>query len=47
VNSYIDWLIPGIIGFTFALVGSLKLFGLYRGVVGGPDKPFVEKLCGT
>jgi hypothetical protein len=42
-----DWLPPAVVGVTFTLLGSLKLYGLSRGVVGGADKPFVTKLCGT
>jgi hypothetical protein len=45
--SFIDWFVPALIGLTFTLVGSLKLYGLSRGVVGGADKPFVKQLCGT
>ena len=45
--THLDWLIPGIIGVTFTLVGVLKFVGLYRGIVGGVDKPFLEKLCGS
>jgi hypothetical protein len=43
----IDWLVPGLVGVTFTLLGVLKLLGLYYGIVGGRDKPFTEKLCGT
>ncbi len=45
--SFSDWLPPGVIGVTFTLLGSLKLYGLSRGVVGGADEPFVTRLCGT
>ena len=45
--SFTYWLIPAIIGVQFTLLGSLKLYGLAKGVVGGADKPFVTKLCGT
>jgi hypothetical protein len=45
--SFTDCLPPAVIGVTFTLVGSLKLYGLSRGVVGGADKPFVTRLCGT
>ena len=45
--SFIDWFIPAFIGATFILMGTLKLYGFVRGVVGGADKPFVTKLCGT
>jgi hypothetical protein len=44
---FADWFIPALIGVTFTLLGSLKLYGLSKGVVGGADKPFVTKLCGT
>jgi hypothetical protein len=45
--SFTDWFVPALIGATFTLLGSLKLYGLFTGVVGGADKPFVTKLCGT
>jgi hypothetical protein len=45
--SFTDWFVPALIGATFTLIGSLKLFGLSRRVVGGADKPFVTQLCGT
>jgi hypothetical protein len=45
--THVDWLIPGIVGVTFTLLGVLKFVGLYRGIEGGADKPFVEKLCGA
>jgi hypothetical protein len=45
--SFTDWLPPALVGTTFTLIGSLKLYGLWKGVVGGADKPFMTKLCGT
>ncbi len=42
-----DWLPPACVGLLFTLVGVLKLYGLSRGVVGGRDRPFVTRLCGT
>jgi hypothetical protein len=42
-----DWLVPAVIGATFTLLGAMKLYGLSVGIVGGADKPFVTKLCGT
>ncbi len=45
--SFTDRFIPALIGATFTLIGSLKLYGLSKGVVGGADKPFVRQLCGT
>ena len=40
-------IIPALIGVQFTLLGSFKLYGLCRGVVGGADKPFATRLCGT
>jgi hypothetical protein len=45
--SFIDWIVPAWVGATFTLMAALKLYGLSRGVVGGADKPFVTRLCGT
>jgi hypothetical protein len=45
--TFTDWLAPAVVGTTFTLIGSLKLYGMSKGVVGGADKPFVTKLCGT
>jgi hypothetical protein len=45
--SIADWLPPAVVGTTFTLLGVLKLYGLARGVVGGANKPFITKLCGT
>jgi hypothetical protein len=47
VVDSIAWLIPLLVGAMFVLLGSLKLYGLKKGIVGGQDKPFVTKLCGT
>src|SRR5262249_16951284 len=45
--SIIDWIVPALVGDVFTLVGSVKLYGLSRGIVGGADKPFTTRLCGT
>jgi hypothetical protein len=45
--SFTDWFVPALIGVTFTLIGSLKLHGLSKGVVGGADKPLATQLCGT
>lgn len=45
--SFADWFVPLVLGLWFTLFGSLKLYGLWKGVVGGADKPFLTKLCGT
>ena len=42
-----DWLPLAAVGLTFTLLGSIKLWGLKRGIVGGADKPVVQRLCGT
>jgi hypothetical protein len=47
MTSFIAWFIPGLIGLQFTLLGSLKLYGFFRGVVGSAEKPFVVRLCGT
>jgi hypothetical protein len=45
--SSIAWLVPAVIGLMFTVIGTLKLYGLSTGVVGGADKPLVTQLCGT
>jgi hypothetical protein len=47
MTSVADWLPPAVVGGIFTFIASLKLYGLARGVVGGADKPFLTKLCGT
>jgi hypothetical protein len=47
MTTFPDWLAPAVIGLTFTSVGSLKLYGLSRDIVGGADKPFATRLCGT
>ncbi len=44
---FADWFPQVMVGLTFTLLGSIKLWGLRRGIVGGADKPFVQRLCGT
>jgi hypothetical protein len=45
--AFTDWLPPAAVGLTFTLLGGIKLWGLKRGIVGGADKPFAQRLCGT
>ena len=45
--SLADWLPHFVVGLTFTLLGVVKLVGLHHGVVGGSDKPFATRLCGT
>ena len=42
-----EWFPLATVGLTFTLLGSLKLWGLNRGIVGGADKPVVQRICGT
>jgi hypothetical protein len=42
-----DWLPLLTVGLTFTLLGSIKLWGLRKGIEGGADKPFTQRLCGT
>jgi hypothetical protein len=45
--AFADWFPPATVGLTFTILGSLKLWGLKRGIVGGADKPVVQRLSGT
>jgi hypothetical protein len=45
--AFSDWLPQATVGLTFTILGSLKLWGLRRGIVGGAGKPVVQRLCGT
>jgi hypothetical protein len=45
--SFTDWFPLALVGSTFTLLGLIKLYGLRRGIVGGRDKPALQKLCGT
>jgi hypothetical protein len=45
--DFIAWFPPLFVGLLFTAMGALKLYGLARGVVGGGDKPFGQRLCGT
>jgi len=45
--AFSDWFPLATVGLTFTLLGSIKLWGLNRGIVGGADKPMVQRLCGT
>jgi hypothetical protein len=41
-----DWFLLATVRLIFTLLGGLKLWGLKRGIVGGADKPVVQRLCG-
>ena len=45
--SITDWLPPLAVGITFTFLGALKMYGALRGVQGGCEKTFGEKLCGS
>ena len=45
--DFTDWFPLALVGVTFTALGSFKLFGLWRGIIGGRDKPVMQKLCGT
>jgi hypothetical protein len=42
-----DWFPLAMAGLTFTLLGGIMLWGLKRGILGGADKPAVQRLCGT
>lgn len=45
--AFFDWFPLVVVGSTFTLLGSLKLYGALRGVVGGREKTTFQKVCGT
>jgi hypothetical protein len=45
--AFSDWFPLAVVGVMFTLFGLLKLYGLRRGIVGGRDKPVVQRACGT
>ena len=45
--AFSDWFPLAAVGATFTFLGGIKLWGLSRGIVGGADKPTVQRLCGT
>ena len=47
IRAITQWLIPAVIGTTFTLLGAIKLYCLAKGIVGGAEKPFAVRLCGT
>ena len=42
-----DWFPLASVGVTFTVMGALKVIGLGRGVVGGGDKPYGQRLMGS
>jgi hypothetical protein len=47
MDEFVDWFPFAIVGATLTVVGSLKLYGILRGIEGGRDKPPFQYLCGT
>jgi hypothetical protein len=45
--EFSDWFPLATVGSMFTHLGGLKFWGLKRGIVGGADKPVVQRLCGT
>ena len=45
--AFADWFPLALAGVFLTAFGILKLYGLRRGIVGGRDKPFVQRACGT
>jgi hypothetical protein len=45
--DFTEWFPLATVGLMFTLLGGLKLWGLKRSIVGGADKPVVQRLCGT
>jgi hypothetical protein len=44
---FATWFPLAAVGGCFTLMGLLKLYGLARGIEGGRDKPFAQRLCGA
>jgi hypothetical protein len=47
MTDILPWFIPIAVGLPLTILGTLKLYGFVRGVVGGADKPLAVRLCGT
>jgi hypothetical protein len=47
MTGILDCLIPLSVGLIFVILGTLKLYGLVRGIVGGHEKPLATQLCAT
>src|SRR6516162_10559223 len=45
ITSLAEWLPPLVVGTSFTLLGSLKLYGILTGIVGGHEKPLMTRLC--
>jgi hypothetical protein len=47
VLPFAEWFPLALVGVTFTALGSFKLYGFWRGIVGGHEKPAMQQLCGT
>jgi hypothetical protein len=47
IATLADWLPPLLVGLSFTVLGSFKLYGILRGIVGGHEKPLMTQFCGT
>jgi hypothetical protein len=45
--TFQDWFPQAVVGTTMTTMGSIKLWGLSRGIVGGADKSALQRMCGT
>jgi hypothetical protein len=45
--AFPEWFPQALVGVTMTSFGLLKLYGLRRGIVGGKDKTFAQRACGT
>jgi len=45
--AFQDWFPYAATGTTFVALGTAKLYGLRKGVVGGRGAPLGQRLCGT
>ena len=47
MSPWVDWFGLALAGIIFTALGGFTLYGLRHGMVGGRDKPALERLCGT
>jgi hypothetical protein len=47
ITTIASWLPPLLVGLSITLLGSLKLYGVLWGIVGGHEEPLMIHLCGT
>lgn len=44
---FFDWFPLALVGVMFATLGTLKVIGLHRGIIGGAAKPYRQRLMGS